>query len=168
VPNVSAAHFWGLRAPQRHGSHGRGWVLAGSSPRRQHPSKPRVLDGAVPVPGASPQRGAAAPLSAGHHGPPAPLHGQPHRHLRVGAHGRGRHRLGFGGKVSVTSPPACGGMLPNLVAGKQNQKEKRWGFFPLEQLKMGQSYSKLLLFFWQGFIQCCCFASDLPAGVLLS
>lgn len=66
--------------------------------------------------------GAAAPLSTGHHGSQAPLHRRPHRHLRVRPHGRGHHRPGSGGKVSVTS---SGEMSPHLAPGEPNLKETR-------------------------------------------
>lgn len=121
--------FW---APSWRGSHGRGWVPAGLAPRWQHLNEPGVLSGVVPAPGAS--LGAAAPLPTGHHRPPAPLHRQPHRHLRVRPHGRGHHRLGFGGKVSVTSPPACGGGV------SKTRRNKGVFSFPLEQLKKWQLF----------------------------
>lgn len=117
--------FLGLGAPQWCGSHGRFGYPQAQLPTGSIPRKFGVFHGVQPTLGTSP----AAPLCAGHHRSPAPLHRRPHRHLRVRPHGRGHHCFGFGGKVSVNLPTACGGMFPNLVAEKQNQREERPFFF---------------------------------------
>lgn len=111
---------FGALCSRQHWSRGRGWVPAGSSPLWQHPKQ--IWGAGWGSAHAGRILGAAAPLSIGHHGSPASLHRRPHRHLRVRPDGRGHHRLGFGGKVSVTS---SGEMFPHLAPGEQNLKETR-------------------------------------------
>lgn len=116
--------FLGLCAPQWHWSRGRDWIPAGSAPLWPHPKQ--IWGAGWGSAHAGSILGAASPLSTGHHGSPAPLHRRPHWYLRVRPDGRRHHRLGFRGKVSVTS---SGEMFPHLAPGEQNLKETRWFCF---------------------------------------